>query len=369
MTRSFTTFSVISFLTGVTTVTPQIMLPLVGDLAPPERRAAALSIVGSGNLLGILVARLLSGIVANYTSWRNIYWVAFGLQYVILGLLWLFMPDYPATNTSLNYIGMLWSMVKMLGKHPVLVQACLVAFGCSAPFTGYWTTLTFLLSSPPYDYSPLPIGLWALIGIAGIVLVPLFARRVIDGFVPLFSTALGILVALVGQIIGTYTGLLSVAGPALQAFFLDLGLMSAQIANRSSIYSCEPNARNRVNTVYMVATFLGQITGTSAGNKLYAMGGWVASGSLSVGFLAFALLACAARGPWQTGWFGWSGGARIRKREAMSANGFTKESAHHAPSAVAEKVASEGEQQHDMTNTEMALAEMAAEDVDGGKSK
>lgn len=57
------------------TVTPQLMLPLVGDLAPPHRRASSLSIVVSGLALGMLIARLLSGILANFTSWRNIYWL------------------------------------------------------------------------------------------------------------------------------------------------------------------------------------------------------------------------------------------------------------------------------------------------------
>ncbi|RYP11244.1 hypothetical protein DL764_000200 [Monosporascus ibericus] len=37
------------------------------------------SIVMSGLVFGILVARLLSGIVTEYTSWRNIYWVSFDL--------------------------------------------------------------------------------------------------------------------------------------------------------------------------------------------------------------------------------------------------------------------------------------------------
>ena len=142
------------------------MLPLVGDLAPPHRRATALSIVVSGLLLGILIARVLSGVVTEYTSWRNIYWLAFGLQYLILILLWLFLPDYPSTNPDgLNYFKMLWTIVTMLFKHPVLVQACLVGFCTSTTFTSYWTTLTFLLAGPPYNFSPLYIGLFALIGV------------------------------------------------------------------------------------------------------------------------------------------------------------------------------------------------------------
>lgn len=88
MTTSIQAFSAIQFFVGLTTVTPQLMLPLVGDLAPPHRRAAALSVVVSGFALGILVARLLSGIMTNWVSWRYVYWMSTGLQYVIFSLLW-----------------------------------------------------------------------------------------------------------------------------------------------------------------------------------------------------------------------------------------------------------------------------------------
>jgi predicted MFS family arabinose efflux permease len=151
------------------------MLPLVGDLAPPHRRATALSIVVSGLLLGMLIARLLSGILTQYTSWRSIYWFSFGTQYLILILLFFFMPDYPSTNPGgLNYFSMLYSILKMLFKHPVLVQACLVGFMVSSTFTSFWTTLTFLLSSPPYSYTPVTIGLFALIGIGAMCFGPFY---------------------------------------------------------------------------------------------------------------------------------------------------------------------------------------------------
>lgn len=364
VTGSFEVFSAISFITAITTVTPQLMLPLVGDLAPPHRRASALSIVTAGNLLGILIARLLSGIVTEFTSWRTIYWVAFGLQWLILVLLWAFMPDYPSTNPGgLNYFRMMWDMARMLKTYPVLVQACVVGFCNSAPFTSYWTTLTFLLADR-YHYSSVVIGLFALIGIAGIVVTPLFSRVVIDKFVPLFSVLLGEVISLTGIVIGTYTGLYSVAGPCIQAFALDMGLQISQIANRSAIYSCAPTARNRINTVYMLATFLGQITGTSAGNKLYAQGGWVSSGSLSVAFVGFTFFVVATRGPWEKGWVGWGGGWSIRKKDHLSADGKTADKAMHGRSETPSPVGEEQdiEATEPRTQTEKALEESAGED-------
>jgi len=335
------------------------MLPLVGDLAPPHRRATALSIVVSGNIMGILIARILSGVVTNYTSWRNIYWLALGLQYTIFILLWLFMPDYPSTNPGgMNYFKMLWSILGMLRKHPILVQASLISMLTSATFTSYWTTLTFLLAGAPYHYSSVVIGLFGLIGLAGMLLGPLFARKFIDRFVPIVSVILGEFLNLIGIVVGTYTGLITVAGPVIQALALDAGLIFTQIANRSSIYAVEPTGRNRVNTAFMVCTFFGQIMGTSAGNHLYDnYGGWVASGSLSVAFVALAMIVCVLRGPWEEGWIGWTGGWSIRKKNKNSADGKTTEAA----SAV-RRIDEETGGGAEMTTVDEALEEMAGED-------
>lgn len=301
------------------------MLPLVADLAPPHRRATSLSVVVSGNLMGILIARILSGVVTQYTSWRDIYWLALGLQYSVWGLLWLFMPDYPRTTSDLSYLQVLCSLFLMLRKHAVLVQASIISFCASACFTAFWTTLTFLLSGSPYNYNTLTIGLFALVGIAAMILGPLYAKLFISKFVPAASTYIGLFVDLAGIAIGTYTGENSVAGPIIQAFALDAGMQIAQIANRSAIYAVEPTGRNRINTVFMAFTFLGQITGTAAGNHLYARSGWVASGSLALGIIGLALGVNTIRGPYETGWIGWSGGWSIWKRDRSSADGRTAE--------------------------------------------
>lgn len=317
LTKNFHVFLAITFITSVTTVTPQLMLPLVGDLAPPNRRASALSIVVSGLLLGMLVARFLSGVVAFIIGWRYIYWISFGLQYLILILLYFFMPDYPSTNSGESlirkYPALLWDILKLVSKYPVLLQACLIGFTTSTSFTNFWTTLTYLLAGEPYHYSSLIIGMFALIGIAAITWGPIFARTIMDKTQPLFNVIVGEIICLISVIIGTYSGRHTVAGPIIQAMGLDIGIQTSQIANRTAIYSTAAKARNRVNTAYMVSVFCGQLAGTAIGNKLYAEAGWVASGSASVGFLCLALVFCFARGPHEKGWIGWGGGWNIRK--------------------------------------------------------
>lgn len=201
-------------------------------------------------------------------------------------------------------------------------------------FTNFWTTLTFLLAGAPYHYSPLTIGLFGLIGIAGMLLGPLYAHLVTDRWVPLFSVLIGAFCCLAGIVISAYTGTFTVAGPILQALLNDFGMQTAQTANRSAIYAIEPRARNRVNVAFMLATFCGQLLGTAAGNRAYAAGGWTRSGSASVGFVGAAILFAVARGPWEKGWVGWTGGWGLRKKDAWSADGMTAETVFYAAEKV-----------------------------------
>ena len=263
----------------------------------------------------MLIARVLSGIVTQYIGWRAIYWISFGLNYLVLIMLYFFMPDYPSTNGSgsmksviKGYPSLLFDILKMLTRYPVLVQVCLIGFFTSSTFTSFWTTLTFLLAGEPYNYSSLVIGLFALTLFAGMFFAPTFARLVMDQHEPLFSTIIGEFICLVGILIGTFAGRYAVVGPILQAICTDIGLQTSQTANRSAIYRVAPKGRNRVNTAFMVSVFCGQLMGTAAGNHLYARGGWIASGSASIGFITAAILLCFVRGPHEEGWFGWSGG-------------------------------------------------------------
>ncbi|OAA65547.1 major facilitator superfamily transporter dha1 transporter [Niveomyces insectorum RCEF 264] len=315
VTPSFVTFAALSFVCGLTTVTPQLMLPLVGDLAPPHRRASSCPACPSACCLGA--------------------------QGAVFFSLYFFMPDYPTKNrwramgggsdgdgdgggvvappggplrVALRYARVLYGGIAMLlVQQPTLTQACVVVFCMSAVFTSYWTTLSFLLASPPYNYSSVAIGLFALIGIVVICMAPLYGRFVIDKTVPIIAVLFSLLVEIAGVGVGVGIGTFTVAGPILQAILIDFGNQASNIALRASIYGLAPKAQNRVNAAFMISSFLGQLTGTAAGNHLYAMGGWRYSGALSIALLGFAIAVCIARGPREMGWFGWHGGWAIRR--------------------------------------------------------
>lgn len=123
-------------------------MPLAADLAPPSRRAAALSIVLSGLLLGVLIARVVAGVIANFVTWRVVFYMAIGLQYGVLLLMYWMIPDYPQRNQGLTYWGILWTMAKYAVTEPLLIQAVIVNMLGMATFSNFWvrSAPTFLVA-------------------------------------------------------------------------------------------------------------------------------------------------------------------------------------------------------------------------------
>ena len=128
-------------------------MPFAADLAPPNRRASALSIVLAGLLFGVLLARVLAGVIAQFTDWRVVYYMAIALQFTLLLALYLVLPDWPAKNVGSTYFGILYSMAKFAVTEPVLIQGSLLNLCSSACFANFWVTLTFLLGGSPYFYN------------------------------------------------------------------------------------------------------------------------------------------------------------------------------------------------------------------------
>ncbi|KAB5549547.1 major facilitator superfamily domain-containing protein [Coniochaeta sp. 2T2.1] len=324
ITNDFTAFIVLSFLAAITGCTPQLMFPLTVQYSPLRHRATMTSVLMSGLVFGIAVARVVSGIVSQYVSWRVVYWIAFGLQLGNVVLLLLFMPDYPVSRPGTSYVGCLWTMVQLPFLHPVLTQQSIIAFLTMANFTGFWTVLTFQLTDK-FGYSALKIGLFSLIALAPVLLNPLVARLVTARLHPTGTLLVAHAISLVGVCIGTFVGDFSVGGLVVRAFLGDLGMNTAVVANRMAIAHVHPEAQNAVNSVYMVFTFCGQMSGTAAGNKLYAEGGWVPTGVLTIAFVAAGLFLVVVRGPHETGWVGWRGGWDLRVQKKVEKKGFDAE--------------------------------------------
>ncbi|ESK85856.1 membrane protein [Moniliophthora roreri MCA 2997] len=314
VTNSIEVFIALSFLVGVVTVTPQILLPLAADLAPAEKRASAISVVFAGLLLGILMARVIAGIIGQYVTWRVVYYLSIGLQAIVLIESYLLLPDYPAKNFNLTYFDILWSMAKYCVTEPILIQACLVNIASSALFNSFWVTLTFLLGGEPYHYSTLIIGLFGLIGICGVAMGPLIGR-IIDKLIPWYASiisSMGIILFMTVQVIG---GGLHISAVIITTVGLDLFRQTVQTSLSTNLFSIAPEARARLNAVNVLAIFVGQVMGTSVGTKVFIEHGWRAGAGLQLALAGWALFVLLLRGPHcsRYTWLGYEGGIEARK--------------------------------------------------------
>ncbi|KAJ6612379.1 major facilitator superfamily domain-containing protein [Mycena sp. CBHHK59/15] len=310
VTTSFVVFETLSFFVGVSSIITTIMQPLTADLAPPERRATALSVVISGLLLGVLVARVLAGVLGQFSSWRTVYYFGIGVQTLAVLMTYLMIPDYPPRNdgTDLTYARILWTMTKFAVTEPALIQACLINFATSAAFTSFWVTLTFLLSGPLYNYSTLDIGLFGLVGMLGVLCGPVMGRF-IDRLVPWYSQLSAVILLGIFNTIQMGAGGISVAAVIVVAFALNLFRQLLQAALATTVLSISDEARGRLNAVNVLCIFLGQVMGTSVGSHIYLQHGWRACAALSVGLSGWQLFVLLARGPHcpRYTWFGYKG--------------------------------------------------------------
>ncbi|RUS45472.1 MFS transporter [Cohnella sp. AR92] len=260
-----------SFAVGMTTIVPQIMIPLSAELASPEERGKAIGTVSSGLLLGILSARTVSGLIGGTWGWRIMFWIAAAAMLALLILLRSLLPKSRPVS-QLRYGQLLRSLGTLVRKYSTLRESALIGAANFIGFSAFWTTLSFYLEGEPYHYSSQIAGLFGLIGVAGAAGAPLIGRmvdrvspkRMIGGL-----TVLSLLSYLGFGLMGTSLWVLFVG-----IILMDLGVQGTQVSNQTRIYALEPTARSRLNTVQMVTTFLGGAIGSSLGSFAWKEWGW-----------------------------------------------------------------------------------------------
>ena len=161
---------------GLTTPIPQIILPLVADLAEPSERGRAVGLVMGGLLIGILAARTVAGFIANWLGWRMVFRFAAVLMLVIGFLVSRFFPISHPHPTKLGYRESLATLWPLFRQNSELAAASLTGAALFATFSGFWTSLTFLLRAAPFHFAPDVIGLFGLVGIGGASAAPLAGR-------------------------------------------------------------------------------------------------------------------------------------------------------------------------------------------------
>lgn len=258
-------------LTGLFSVVAQILVPLAATLATPQTRGKVVGTIMSGLLLGILLARTVSGLLASLGGWRTVFWVAFGLMIVMAFALWRGLPKMKS-ETHLNYPQLLGSVFSLFTHNALLRTRALLGCLTFANFSILWTSMAFLLAAPPFSFSDGTIGLFGLAGAAGAL-----GARPVGGLVDKgkahLTTTWG-LVALLLSWIALAAGQFSVLALIAGILVLDLTVQGVHITNQSVIYRVLPDARNRLTAGYMTSYFIGGAAGSLISASAYQHAGW-----------------------------------------------------------------------------------------------
>jgi len=276
-----------SVLIELTSIVPHLILPFAAQVSTPEQRGSVVGTVLSGLLIGILLARTASGFIGAQFGWRSVYWVAAGLMLTLAFVLRERLPASPPA-IAMRYPELLRSIAELVREQPLLREAAVVGGLLFGSFSVFWATLVFRLATPPFHSGARVAGLFGLVGAAGALMAPV-AGRIADPKSPRFTIGMGIVATIVSYvwfwIAGTtYAGL--IAGVLL----VDIGVQSGHVANQTRIYGLIPEARSRLNTVYMVTYFAGGSAGSALGAYGWAVAKW--NGVCAAGLvLAMAALA------------------------------------------------------------------------------
>ena len=272
---------------GLTAAVTHIIVPIAPELADNEERGRAVGTVMTGLLLGVLLARSVSGWIASFFGWRAVFIFAAASNAAFVPLLLRKLPMLPP-HKPLPYTQALRSLWTLIRTQPVLRESAIIGGLVFASFSAFWTTLVFLLGSKHYHLGAGTAGSFGVLGATGALIAPI-AGRIADRHGSRAVVTLGLTLLSLGFCTLWLLGY-HMLGLVLGVIVLDLGAQANQIANQTRIFGLEPGARSRINTVYMTVYFLGGSLGSLFSTMAWAHWGWSGVCALGLGLLALAAL-------------------------------------------------------------------------------
>lgn len=289
---TFSLLAASSFLVGVTAITAQIVIPAASGRATPAIRGRIVGTLLGGLSSGVLLARTLSGLVGAHFGWRTMFVIASTVDLTPLVVVSKLPVSTGLTGlTAMRYHDLMRSLVVLIREEPLLRISVAMGFLTFAAFSAFWATLGALLARPPYEFGPATVGAFGLVGLLGLAVSPHLGALVdrIGARTVASVGAVFVVVAFALVAVGASNLLWLVTSMVL----LDLGHRAGFVANQARIYALRPEARSRLNTVFMVSYFLGGAAGAALGGYGAHREGWIGLAALGA-VLSLAAIAVGA---------------------------------------------------------------------------
>ncbi|MFF5309949.1 MFS transporter [Streptomyces massasporeus] len=261
--------AVAMFVASAATVIPQLLVPLVAERAPAERRARHVAAVIAGLFTGIVGARVLGGLAGQAFGWR---WVFAGAAVLTLALglaTALVLPSRRRREGPL-FAGLV-ALPSVLRGSPELWRACVRQAGMFGAWSALWTSLALLLTGPEYGLSTATAGLFGLFGLTASAVAPL-AGGLVDRFGAARVVRSAYLIAAVSVPLfwlgGHVLGALFAAAIAVHA-----ALVASHVANQTLALTATSTPAT-ANTAYVVAGFAGGAAASALAGVAFSHFGW-----------------------------------------------------------------------------------------------
>ena len=293
--ESFTLFVVGSTLLGFFTIAPYLLPAYASKRVAPERLGHVTALLTAGVILGILVARVGAGVLAEYFGWRSVYWAATALMLAVtIALPRLMEPRAADGGESGSYGRLVLSVFPLIGRHREILLSGAIQGLNFAAFIALWLALALHLTSPEMGYGTDTVGYLAAIAAVSIVSTPRLGRWA-DQVGPRRARVVFAVIQLGG------IALLYPLGGNLWTLLVPLVLVNLvgpgiDVTGRMIFLALAPEVRTRLTTAYIVLMFVGGGIGSFAGTAVFDAFGWAGTCALLAGFsLVLTLLSYTAR--------------------------------------------------------------------------
>ncbi|MGV1759330.1 MFS transporter [Rhizobium sp. P44RR-XXIV] len=283
------------FLLGAACSAIQILVPIAAAMTPPEHRGRVIGNVMSGVMVGILVSRPLASLVADFWGWRSFYAISAAALALLAAVLALRLPERRPLVSS-SYGALIGSLFQLLRDEPILRLRAFTAALMMASFSLFWTSVALRLVQPPFSLGQSGIALFALVGAGGAAATSPFGRMGDRGWTRI-ATFVSRLIMLAALALAAWVGGIRSGDPltllillGVSAVMLDVGVTGDQTLGRRAVNLLNPEARGRINGLFVGIFFLGGALGSALAGTVWDFGGWVAVCAAAAGFGVIALI-------------------------------------------------------------------------------